>query len=270
MANGSDIFRDDATFFRVDLDVDGRLFANTVVFDSGAWATSAATANLPQIPFGPDGPIYGIEILSYELDIPAFYQVNSQTSKNIRLAVLTQGGGDASNAFVNVALDAGPGAGQTPTADNNFEYPRIYLKINDIEFSNQVVDVYYEETGDSKFNLTIPRIHITGGMVQDDDPAKTFTLKDVFTDEFVLTIDADNTEIQYQQFVDLRDDAGNGFLTLSPQLTLVSGTMNLAGGITSGGLMNPNAMGCTVYCKYKKLSRNDYEALAIRQATTSF
>ena len=242
---------------------------NQDIPESGAYIATNASAELPQIPFGPDGPSYAIEIFKVLYYFPA--DTGTGTGDDVfRLffGALNLDGAQTAEVVLDLMNDLK--MDETPTAAPE-GYPYIYKKLYELEVNPNIVDALTFDTPTGKqtssLQFTMPKPNVEGAILEGEGDVST-SYDDITIDVYG-TLSAGAAENVTPIEVDLTDEDGNGVITLATELQQVAVVLNKTTNVYVGG---QNLLYCTVVyqARYKKLTEKELTGLAVRQAQFSF
>ena len=271
---------------------------NEASLAAGEVALLSQDVQLPQIPYGPKGPAYAVEILAYEAFLPQVPKQEGNITQNVQIGVLTTlDQSDTEDSVINSLLidDA--------STDLTMDYPDFVTQLAELERQNNIVDVdtievagtkdttvsitvsgtiedlrYSQVDGSLPIGTNFPNLlPITTAGTSRVDYDVPITLSGSATIEYPLTLvqrvgtgDLSGASESYltvnavsqPAFVDLRDEFGRGYLTLSENMCYSRLVFNN----TDAAISNSQwaSFSILVYARYVEISRDELVTLAIK------
>lgn len=237
--------------------------------DSNEYSAGIADADLPQIPFGPEGPQYAVEARQVEVYAPNQIASTDDEEDYVRIIVIGTGTAQEISDYLVETLFNGQEAETAPTSGQG--YPAFFRNFAELQKNPNIVLAEFIQVPSGaqirnlSFSIDLPygsgEVSEGNGFITKSTETYTVTGG---TAEIVGMVDR-NTPFK----VDLRDTDGVGYVTLAGQLGCVSIVFNTRSTTATGMTLLQN-VSILVECEYKKMSRDEFEALAIRQAQFSY
>lgn len=249
--------------------------------NDGVLFVLSKTATVPQIPFGADTPAYAVEYMASDLyrpvtgNNPAFCCVILSTLPSDEANnVVTSAFGNIvtiSDIFEGVArLENNPNVIDTDLQVNLAESnpPTISVPITGtIKTTGMVIQTGGDLGGGGTLidgSGDIDSNSIAAELAVISDPAQTGVL--TFNVDCAITLPSplqSTPEVSSVIPRDYEEQDGEGFLTLSPNLTITVAYLQKTG-FSQNGQYAVGAI--TAYARYRKISKDDLTSLAVRQA----
>lgn len=219
-------------------------------------------ATLPQIPASPEGAVWAIEIMSLHYSIAVDSDVAVPFEDSMRGVLCITG--DASEWDTTLQRAMGFPLNTTPVVATATGYPFNLAYMQAAESLSNIVDLWYRDVAASKSGtLTYQVSDVTGEVVEGE--GEIVTSFETRVASITLPVGPPSST---GQMVDLTDEDGQGYLTLSNTFTVGTFSLNHA---TTTATNNSNSLtaGIKAVCKYVKLTREAYERLALQGAQRS-
>jgi hypothetical protein len=267
--------------------------AGTGTTTSTVWDFASTSAVLPQIPYGPEGPIYAIEITAAE-----WYNISPGIQPSITVWGLAAGQQTDVVNVLNQTLAPASAIGAVFASVLNLENQAIIVDVDSetnvgvsapfttdvllpfsgfISTTNLVIDtgaVNINGTSEELLGVTSYALEMDGhfkmftgtsggGVTSFDLSGAALTIPASLLNTLLLGPMQGAPEVQASYLVDFRDEEGNGFLTLSTAVTAFSCHWQGTGASQTDAYMS---FAIKVFCRYKKISQKELLALTLKYA----